>query len=117
MALMLRPDLWTAMYDRSPGGAQLHSGDPSMMPRWLYMMLGSIGVTGFALAVLGMKEGLEDAVSGLFTRRGGRLVAGFTLIQPLIGIWVFRTQSEAARGAVSCAGGDGVDGAGPRNAP
>jgi hypothetical protein len=97
MTLMLRPDLWVAMYGQSPGGAQLHSGDPTMMPRWLYMMLGSVGVTGFALIVMGMKRALDDAVSAFLTKWGGRLLAGFTVIQILIGVWVLRAQPEEVR--------------------
>jgi hypothetical protein len=97
MTLMLRPDVWATMYEQSPGGVQLHSGDATILPRWLYMILGSIGVAGFALVLLGMKKDIDDVVSAFLTRWGGRFLAFFTLTQILLGIWVFRTQPEVVR--------------------
>lgn len=97
MTLMLRPEAWTQMYKNSPNGFQFNSGDPTVAPRWLYMMLSSVGVTGFALVLLGMKKGVDTAVSRFLTRWGGRLLAGFTVIQLLMGYWVFRSQPDAVR--------------------
>ncbi|GMV92759.1 MAG: hypothetical protein AMXMBFR82_25370 [Candidatus Hydrogenedentota bacterium] len=101
MTLMLRPDVWGAMYENSAAGVQFHSGDPTMMPRWLYMILGSIGVAGIALLFIGMKSTVDDGVAGLLTRWGGRLLAGFTVVQIALGFWVFRTQPEAVRAGLT----------------
>ncbi len=97
MTLMLRPESWTRMYQNSPGGFQFNSGDPTVAPRWLYMMLSSVGVTGFALVLLAMKKDINAGASQFLTRWGGRLLAGFTVIQLLLGYWVFRSQPGAVR--------------------
>lgn len=97
MTLMLRPDVWGAMYENSAAGVQFNSGDPTMMPRWLYMILGSIGVAGIALLFIGMKRNADAGVAAFLTQWGGRLLAGFTLVQIILGFWVFRTQPEAVR--------------------
>ncbi len=101
MTLMLRPDVWGAMYENSAAGVQFHSGDPTMMPRWLYMILGSIGVAGIALLFISMKSTVDDGVASLLTRWGGRLLAGFTVVQIALGFWVFRSQPEAVRGGLT----------------
>ncbi|MCC6487833.1 MAG: hypothetical protein IT364_10070 [Candidatus Hydrogenedentes bacterium] len=97
MTLMLRPEVWVSMYRESPYGLQLANGDPTIMPRWLFMMLGSVGVTGIALAFLSMKKDLDAPVSQFLRIWGGRLLAAFTIVQILLGVWVLRSQPDAVR--------------------
>lgn len=97
MTLMLRPEAWAAMYGPNPSGTHLPSGDPTMLPRWLYMMTASAGIAGVALAVLAMKHDLAEQVGPFLRRWGGRLMALFTVLLAGLGLWVFRAQPASVR--------------------
>ena len=100
MTLMLRPEVWVSMYRENPYGFQLANGDPTIMPRWLFMMLGSIGVTGIALVFLSLKKDLDASVAQFLRIWGGRVLAAFTVVQILLGVWVVQSQPEAVRGGL-----------------
>ncbi len=97
MTLMLRPEVWVEMYRSNPKGGQLAHGDPTILPRWLYMMVGSVGLVGIGLMLLGMKPDIEKTASAFLRRRGGFLLALFTLVQVILAVAVYRTQPEAVR--------------------
>ena len=97
MTLMLRPEAWLEMYRTNPYGTQLPSGDPTLIARWTYMVVGSIGVGGIVLMLLGIKRGLGDDVRAFLQRWGGRLAALFLLVQGGLGYWVFTVQPEVVR--------------------
>lgn len=97
MSLMLRPDLWVAIYRDAPEGTTLGTGDPSVLPRWLFMMMGSVGVCGVALMALSMLKELPWAVGPMMLRWGGRLLAIFTVVQIALGFLVFHVQPEGVR--------------------
>lgn len=90
MTLMLRPDLWTEIYRTSPQGLTIGTGDATVMPRWLFMMVGSVGVCGIALTFLSMKSNLYEGVGPFLRAWAGRLIAAFTVVQIGLGIWVYR---------------------------
>ncbi|MFA6243246.1 MAG: hypothetical protein WC655_20075, partial [Candidatus Hydrogenedentales bacterium] len=100
MTLMIRPDLWQEIYRTKPTGLTFGTGDPTVMPRWLFMMLGSIGVCGIALLFLAMKQNLADGVAPFLRRWAGRLIAAFTVVQIILGIWVYRAQPAAVQDAL-----------------
>ncbi len=97
MSLMLRPDQWLAMYRSNPMGRAFHTGDPTVMPRWLFVMVGSVGVSGIALLLVSFEKRVGDEIRRLFVRWGGRLVATFTAVQVVLGVWAFRAQPELVR--------------------
>jgi hypothetical protein len=97
MTLMLRPDAWAAMYEKHPGGFQLPSGDPTIIPRWIYMLTASIAIGAAALIVLSLKKTISPSVSTKLRRIFGWLAASFVLIQGLAGYWVFSAQPEKVR--------------------
>jgi len=97
MTLMLRPDAWVEMYRSNPTGAHLAHGDPTILPRWLYMMLGSAGIAGIGLMLLGLRPGIERDAAEFLRRRGGMLLAVFTLVQIALAVYVYRAQPDAVR--------------------
>jgi hypothetical protein len=101
MVLMLRPELWASIYREAPGGTSLGFGDPTVLARWTFMMLGSLGITGVALIVLSMKKPLPEGVAPLMQRWGGRLLAAFTVVQIGLGFWVYFAQPVAIREVLS----------------
>lgn len=81
MTLMLRPQVWPAMYRGSPAGFQLNTGDPTLLARWLFFLAGAFPVTGAALALMALRPGLGEDTGRLLTRGGGAVVAGGILLQ------------------------------------
>ncbi len=104
MTLMLRPDAWLDLYRNNPAGRQLNAGDPTVLPRWLFMMVGSLGVSGVGLMLLGMKTRLPESATLLLRRRGGLALAVFTGVQIAMALRVFHVQAAGVRGALM---GDG----------
>jgi hypothetical protein len=100
MTLMLRPDAWVEMYRSNPTGGHLAHGDPTIMPRWLYMMLGSVGMAGIGLMLLGMSPGIEKPAAAFMRSRGAILLAIFTLVQMVLAALVYRAQPEAVRAGI-----------------
>lgn len=100
MTLMLRPDLWTELYRTNAFGLQFHSGDPTTLPRWLFMMLGSVGMAGIGLMWLSFKGTLTEDVRGFLRRWGGRVLAVFTVVQIALAFLVYRAQPVEVREAV-----------------
>lgn len=81
MTLMLRPEVWNAMYQASPSGLLEPKGDPTMTPRWLFVMSGGLVFGGlWAMLHAGMKHLTED-VQSLLTKTGGLTTAIGAFIQ------------------------------------
>lgn len=100
MTLMLRPDAWLEMYRSNPIGKQLNAADATVLPRWLFMMIGSLGVAGVGLMLLGMKKHLPASATLLLRRRGGLALAIFTGVQVALAFRVLGAQPEAVRSAL-----------------
>jgi hypothetical protein len=81
MTLMLRPQTWSAMYLHSPAGMQLNTSDPTLMPRWLFFLIGSFPATGAALMLMALRAGLSDELARFMTRTGGLVVAAGIAVQ------------------------------------
>lgn len=97
MALMLRPDTWAHVYRASPMGLSFHTGDHTVTPRWLFMMLGSLTVAGAGLLVMSLGRDVSEAARAMLRRWGGLLAAGFAVVQILLGGWAFMAQPAAVR--------------------
>ncbi|MCC6793876.1 MAG: hypothetical protein IT366_02065 [Candidatus Hydrogenedentes bacterium] len=101
MTLMLRPEAWSAMYATSTAGMHLPSGDPTTTPRWLYMMLASIGITGIGLMILPTSLDADHPARALLRSWGGKLLAVFSAVEIAMGMWVYYAQPEAVRSGLS----------------
>ncbi len=100
MTLMLRPEVWREMYAASPQGGFLPSGDPTVLARWLFMVVGAVGLSGMAMALLGLKKTLAPETAQFLRRWGGALGALFTGVQVILGFYVLSTQPEEVREAL-----------------
>lgn len=98
MALMLRPEDWQAIYQASNGfGTVIPTGDPTRLPRFLFMVFGAFAFAGAGLTVLGA-FGKERAETGDFLRRwGARLAVVFTLVQAGVGYRVYQLQLDSVK--------------------
>jgi hypothetical protein len=103
MTLMLRPEVWRDMYAQSPRGLQMVTGDPTVAPRFWFVMLGGPLVGGLWAALLSNMTYLSDSVRTILRRVGGwsavigaagMLVSGYT---------VMANQPEGVRQSIAAA--------------
>ena len=82
MTLMLRPETFAQMYSADGRGLHLNLADPTLIPRYLHMLLGALAVAGMIVAVYGLVKKDEWAL------RHGTLWFGLTTcLNVLTGIW------------------------------
>jgi len=98
MTLMLRPDEWMSMYRSSPTGVQLNAADATLMPRWLFFVLGAFPATGAVLGLLALRPDTKPAMAKLLSRTGGFAMALGILFQSL---WAFSAIAAQPAGVVS----------------
>lgn len=101
MTLMLRPEAWPAMYAANAHGTQLPKGDPTILPRFLFIMAGSLSIGGIFLMFVGLQKSLAENVRDFLRRRGALVAAGFGLIQLGIGFWVMNAQPAGIHDAIA----------------
>ncbi|UCF36957.1 MAG: hypothetical protein JSU96_19480 [Acidobacteriota bacterium] len=88
MSLMLRPEQFLSIYRADPSGWNLNWSDPTLIPRYLHMLIGSIGVSGMALALTGYccrRSCGENAI--WMMRQGGFWFLIATVLNFLVGTW------------------------------
>ncbi|MCS6776544.1 MAG: hypothetical protein RMJ43_01135 [Chloroherpetonaceae bacterium] len=100
MTLMLRPEVWQEMYARSPYGLQGVSGDPTVTPRWLFVMSGGLVFGGLWAALLAGMPHLSAGTQAHLRRSGGGMTAIGAVIQVLCALMVVQTQPVAVRQAL-----------------
>ncbi len=88
MTLMLTPERWTRYFD-APGGWLLNLGEPTLLPRYLHMVIGSLAVGGLFVALMASwreKRGsLSAAASQERMQHGMRWFTYATLCQIFAG--------------------------------
>lgn len=94
MTLMLRPQVWVEMYRNDPHGLHLNTGDPTVMPRWLFMIAGGLSAGGVAMMFFGMKKSLAAETTEFTRRWGARLAIAGVVGQAATGVWVVAAQPE-----------------------
>lgn len=104
MTLMIRPQVWLEMYRSDPHGLHWNGGDPTVLPRWLFMMLGGLSLGGAGLMFLGMKKKIGAETSQFLRLWGARLVVVGIPVQAVVGYWVIRAQPESVQSALGASG-------------
>lgn len=84
--LMLRPERWLSLYASNAAGWNLNWSEPTLLPRYLHMLLGAIAISGLLLVVLGIREGDTDYGRWL-VEQGGLLFLGPTILNFFVGFW------------------------------
>jgi len=100
MTLMLRPASWAALYQTSPTGMQLNTGDPTLMPRWFFFLAGSFPSAGAAMLLLALRPGESERVRRLFLGWGGGAMAAGVVVQALFGYASLGAQPPSVMSAV-----------------
>lgn len=80
MTLMLRPQAWTGMYQTNPTGISLNTADPTLWPRWIFMIAGGLPITGCAMLLLARRSESGSQLRTVLRRWGGlAAVAGIAI--------------------------------------
>lgn len=88
MSLMIRPDVFGEKYLADGRGWHLNLGDPTLVARWLHMVLGALAVAGVGVAALGLARRRHDAAFAAWAMRHGSLwCAAATSVNILVGFW------------------------------
>jgi hypothetical protein len=97
MTLMLRPEVWRKMYSASAMGAYLPTGDPTLTPRWLLMMAGSLFISGLWLLYLSGRSTFTAKEKHFVAVLGGKVAAVFGAIYLAVGLWAAIAQPEVVK--------------------
>lgn len=97
MTLMIRPEVWPQMYAASPTGLRLPPHDPTLLPRWLFMLSGGFWVAGLWMIWLAGRRTFETPVRNYLAANGGRLALVMVAAQAGIAFWVLAAQPETVR--------------------
>lgn len=81
MSLMIRPEAWAALYHADPGGGGLNTGDRTLLPRYLHMVIGAVAVSGVWVLLLGLRGRSGDGAWSSWAVRYGIAAA---LLFPLL---------------------------------
>lgn len=101
MTLMLRPEVWRDMYTASAVGAHLPPHDPTILPRWLFMIVGGIAAAGLWMVWLSGVKNIEHNVRAYLSGFGGRLGAVGVLGQVILAFAVWKAQPATVQAGLS----------------
>lgn len=104
MTLMLRPEVWSQMYNNSPSGLQGVHGDPTMTPRYMFVMMGGLLFGGVWALLLSNMKYLTEGVQKTLRRSGGIMAVVGALVQIVMGHLVATNQPEPVRAALAGSG-------------
>jgi len=101
MTLMLRPEVWQKMYSASPLGTHLPTGDPTGLPRFLFMLIGGFVAAGLWLIYLSGRKSFVEVDRRYLSVLGGR-IAGIASIGQLIAAYaVYHAQPIVVQAALN----------------
>ncbi|HEY9731045.1 MAG TPA: hypothetical protein V6C89_03985 [Drouetiella sp.] len=106
MTLMLSPQKWLPMYQASPKGLNLNSSEPTLIPRYLHMLVSSFAVAGMTMGLFGLFVKNDEKYSQWLIKTGSRIFVAWTLIQIPVGLWFLKTLPPQF--AAKFMGGDNV---------
>ena len=89
---MLSPERFHDAYLASPGGLQLNFAEPTLVPRFLHMLLAAVAVAGLCVAYLGTRRlKLEPEAGRWQVKNGATWFAAATIVNLGIGTWWLMT--------------------------
>lgn len=101
MTLMLKPEVWQQMYAANPHGLGVPPADPTITPRWLFIMTGGFIVGGLWLMLLANMTHLPDSVRNLFKKVGATMPLIGAIPQVFCGYQTFDLQSSEVQASLT----------------
>lgn len=92
MTLMLRPEVWQKMYATSTTGIRLPPHDPTLLPRWLFMITGGLVTGGLWMIWLTGSKNVEEQVKPYLSKLGGRIAVAGVILHIIMGVWAIKAQ-------------------------
>jgi hypothetical protein len=92
MTLMLRPEVWPGMYSASSLGTHLPTGDPTTIPRFLFMLVSGLVAAGLWMIYLGGRKSFSAMDGKFLAGLGGRIATVAAIVQAVAAIGVYRSQ-------------------------
>jgi hypothetical protein len=92
MTLMLRPEVWQTMYSASSSGTHLPIGDPTTIPRFLFILISGFVAAGLWLIYLGGRKSFSETDGKFLSALGGRIAAAAAIAQIAGAFAVYGTQ-------------------------
>lgn len=88
MSMMLRPDTFLESYRAEARGLHLNLADPTLVPRFLHMLLGAIAVAGLVVSIYGVAKLAKDEEHARWAIRYGAVwFVVPTALNFLSGLW------------------------------
>jgi hypothetical protein len=83
----LRPDTFAEAWRASGLGLTLNSSDPTLLPRYLHVLLGAVAVAALGVALLGvLRRGRDAAFAAWAVRRGSAVFTAATAANVFVGL-------------------------------
>lgn len=101
MTLMLQPGSWKGMYAASAGGTALPPYDPTLMPRWLFMLAGGFAVSGLWMIWISGRKTLSPDLKNFFAGLGGKMAAAMVAVQGLLFFAILKSQPSVVTEGLS----------------
>lgn len=97
MTLMLRPEVWPEMYAANASGTLLPTDDPSLFPRWCFMILGGLTGAGIWTLWLQSRPTKDPSIRTRLSKIGCYLILVGIPIQLLLAVWIWKSQPDFIR--------------------
>jgi len=104
MTLMLRPEVWQAMYSAAPSGTSLPPYDPTLISRWLFMITGAFWVSGFWMIWIAGRKTTAPELGRYLAGLGGSLAAVMICVQMCVFYVLFNAQPEDVKSGIIASG-------------
>ncbi len=97
MTLMLRPEVWPAMYSASSLGTHLPVGDSTTLARFGFMLVSGLVAAGLWMIYLGGRKSFSLEDGKFLAALGGRIAAVAAVAQVVAAVAVYRLQPAAVQ--------------------
>jgi hypothetical protein len=101
MTLMLRPEVWQEMYANTAVGLQKMPADPTMTPRWLFVITGGLLCGGLWMLMVSNSKHLGDGVRSVLARFGGGMALLGGVVQAFFAFRVYAAQPDFVKSALA----------------
>jgi len=91
IALMARPEVWREMYSATAAGTQLPPADPTLLPRWIFMLAGGLWVSGLWMLWIASRKAVEKPLASYLASLGGRLAVAGVVAQGAAFWWLLQS--------------------------